>query len=75
MQEQKDEVKELSERFTIVKGSWDGISIMVDKETKVCYYRERFWTGAGVSGKGYGFMTVLLHADGTPILWIDGEMK
>ncbi len=68
---QEQESQYLNDRFFIIKGYNEGGSIVVDRETKVCYLRE-LHTG---SYRSYGYMTVLLHSDGTPILYVDGEMK
>lgn len=69
--QQKQESQYIDDRFFTVAGYDIGGSIVVDRETGVCYLRELRDTSYG----SYGYMTVLLHADGTPILYIDGEMK
>lgn len=45
----------------------DFYSILVDKETGVCYLEYRLGSGY----KGYYGLTVLLNADGTPKIWED----
>ena len=69
--QQEEECQYLDDRFFTIMGYDDGGSIVVDKETGVCYLKA-LRTGSYFS---YGYMTALLHADGTPFLYIDGEMK
>lgn len=67
------ESDDLDERFFTAIGYKTGAKIVVDKETNVCYYVKTSYSGS--SGGGFGYMTVLLHSDGTPILWINGKME
>lgn len=69
--EQLQESDDLIDRFFTIEGYDGGLSIVVDRETGVCYLREIH----GTSRDRRGYMTALLHADGTPILYVDGEMK
>ena len=57
----KSESKAMFERHTLD----DRYSILVDKETGVCYLEYK--RGAGY--KGYYGITVMLNADGTPKIW------
>ena len=68
---QEQESQYINDRFFIIAGYDRGGSIVVDRETGVCYLRELH----DVTYGSYGYMTALLHADGTPILYVDGEMK
>ena len=45
-------------------------SILVDKETGVCYLESKYINGAG----SYG-LTVMLNADGTPKIWKEDQDK
>ena len=55
------ESTEMFERHTLD----DSYSILVDKETGVCYLEYK----CGVGYKGYYGITVMLNADGTPKIW------
>ena len=48
----------------------DSYSILVDKETGVCYLEYK----CGVGYKGYYGITVMLNADGTPKIWEEDQL-
>ena len=72
--EREDYSTESLDRFVFVKqygeGSGETIKILVDKETKIMYMY--YQDGGGYSGTAG--LTVMLNADGTPMLW-EGELE
>lgn len=51
--------------FVLIENG-DGYSVLYHRETKVMYIRAEYGTGSG-------YFTVMLNADGTPMLW-EGEL-
>ena len=69
----KDFTSEKNSRFVYVKeytyGDNDSLKILVDKETRVMYLYKYNGNGNATTAG----LTVMLNADGTPMLW-DGEL-
>lgn len=70
----EDYASEGNTRFVYVKeytvDNDTRFKILVDKETKVMYL---YYSSMG-SSRGYAGLTVMLNADGTPMLW-EGELE